>query len=313
MIVAITGGTGFVGTEVARAHLDRGDDVRVLSRHQSISVAGIRLVRGDLVHGDVPPSFLAGADVLYHCAGELRDEDRMHALHVEGTRRLLTLARGSVGRWVHLSSVGVYGPRRGGTITENTPEAPVGRYEVTKAQSDSLVREAHARGTVEAVIVRPSNIFGPTMRNRSLFHLIASIDRGVFFFIGPRGASANYIPVENVVDALLLSASAPSAAGCVFNLSAYTRMEAFVAAIASALGKAPPRLRIPRLPVRAVAAALSIVPGWPLSVSRVDALSTRTVYSTALIESQLGYRPRVSIHDALERTVAEWRREHSRL
>ena len=121
MVVAVTGGTGFVGAGVVRAHLSRGDDVRVLTRREAPpALAGARLVRGNLAHGEVPKEFLSGADVLYHCAGELRNEGGMYALHVEGTRRLLELASGAVGRWVQLSSVGVYGPRREGTITEDT-------------------------------------------------------------------------------------------------------------------------------------------------------------------------------------------------
>jgi nucleoside-diphosphate-sugar epimerase len=314
MVVAVTGGTGFVGAEVVRAHLSRGDDVRVLTRRGSApALAGARVVRGDLAHGDVPKEFLSGVHVLYHCAGELRDERGMHALHVEGTRRLLELASGSVGRWVQLSSVGVYGPRREGTITEDTPEAPVGTYERTKAESDALVRTANARGALDAVILRPSIIFGPGMPNQSLFALLSAVDRGLFVFVGPKGASANYVPVENVVEALLLCATLPAAAGDVFNLSAFTTMEDFIGTIARALGRRSPRLRLPRRPLRAAAAVFGVVPRWPLSASRVDALSNRAVYSTTHIESKLGYRPPVTVKDALTRTVARWRgRDHVR-
>jgi nucleoside-diphosphate-sugar epimerase len=308
MVVAVTGGTGFVGTGLVHAHLARGDEVRVLTRREAASShSGARLFRGDLADADIPTGFIAGADVLYHCAGELRDETRMQAVHVESTRRLLEQATGSVDRWVQLSSVGVYGPRREGTITEETSQAPVGTYERTKAESDTLVRAASRGGALDAVILRPSNIFGAGMPNQSLFALFDAVDRGLFFFVGPKGASANYIPVENVVDALLLCGTSRAAAGEVFNLSAFTVLEDFIGMIAAALGKVPPRLRLPRMPLRAAAAVLSFVPGWPLTVSRVDALSGRAVYSTEHIESKLGYRLRVSVPDALRLTVAQWR------
>lgn len=308
MIVAVTGGTGFVGAGVVRAHLERGDDVRVLTRREaSPACGGARLVRGDLSGGEIPREFLRGADVLYHCAGELRDEGAMQAVHVDGTHRLLERASGSIGRWVQLSSVGVYGPRRDGTITEDTPEAPVGPYERTKAESDALVRAAGARGALDAVILRPSIVFGPEMPNQSLFALLSAVDRGLFVFVGGKGASANYVPVENVVAALVLCGTAPAAAAGVFNLSAFTAMEDFIGVIAGALGRKPPRLRLPRRPLRAAARVLGAVPRWPLSTSRVDALSNRAVYSTARIESTLGYRPLVTVEDALVRTVARWR------
>jgi nucleoside-diphosphate-sugar epimerase len=308
MIVAVTGGTGFIGSAVVRAHLARGDQVRILTRRAGVHPwPGVRYVNGDLARGDVPSGFAEGADVLYHCAGELRDESRMRALHVEGTRRLLARARGRIGRWVQLSSVGVYGPHRDGIVTERTPAAPVGVYEITKAESDDLVRSAMP----DAVVVRPSIVFGPDMPSSSLFALISMIDRGLFFFIGPRGASANYVPIEHVVDALLLCGASRAAAGDVFNVSACRPLETFVGAIAEALGARRPRLRLPRAAVRLAASALDGMPGWPLSTARVDVLSRRVTYSTRHIESTLGYRPSTTLEDALRRIVAQWRLEHA--
>jgi hypothetical protein len=90
-------------------------------------------------------------------------------------------------------------------------------------------------------------------------------------------------------------------------------MEDFIGMIAAALGKAPPRLRLPRVPLRAAAAVLGILPRWPLSVSRVGALSNRAVYSTTRIETRLDCRRRrrITVQDALERTVVQWRAEHT--
>jgi nucleoside-diphosphate-sugar epimerase len=313
VVVSVTGGTGFVGAGLVRAHLLRGDEVRVLTRRVAApTLAGACLVRGDLTTGRVPHDFLKNADILYHCAGEIRDQAQMHALHVDGTRVLLERAAGRVGRWVQLSSVGVYGPRRAGMVTEDTPEAPVGPYEETKALSDRIVTDAHRTGLVDVVVLRPSIVFGPGMPNRSLFALIAAVNRGVFFYVGPKDASANYIPVDNVVDALMLCGTSDAASGRVFNLSAWRKLEDFIETIAIALTKTPPRLRLPRRLVRSVASLMSALPQWPLTVSRVDSLSTRVVYSTARIESQLGYRPRVTVEDELHRTVGYWQQERGR-
>lgn len=308
MIVAVTGGTGFVGGRVVTHHLAAGDHVRILTRRPAAHVpAGVHGITGDLATGDIPATFLHNADILYHCAGELRDPSRMHAVHVDGTRALIERARGGIGRWVQLSSVGVYGPRRSGIVTEQSAEAPVGPYETTKAMSDRLVRRAGEDGAMPTVLLRPSNIFGAGMPNQSLVGLIRAVDRGMFFFVGPKGASANYIPVDNVVDALVLCATSPAAPGGVFNVSMFTTMEDFVAVIADALGKQAPRRRVPRTPLRAAAAVLEVLPGWPLSVSRVDALSSRARYATDTIEKTLGYHPRVTVSAALRQLVTAWR------
>lgn len=181
---------------------------------------------------------------------------------------------------------------------------PANDYEMSKAAGDDAVQEVAAGGDFTLTILRPSIVFGRGMSNRSLFQLAAMIRRGLFFFLGPPGASANYVPVENVVDAMLLCAMHPAAVGRTYNLSDWMTMEDFVAAIALASGVPTPRLRLPRAPVRSLAAVTGLIPGSPLSVARVDALTSRCSYPSRRIEMDLGYRHRVGIADALRNLLA---------
>src|SRR5260370_13194421 len=122
MIAAVTGGTGFVGTALINRLLRAGtfSEIRVLTRRGRVQ-PGARVFRGDLLT-DPLHAFVEGADVVFHCAGELRREEAMRALHVDGTRRLVEAARGRVPRWVQLSSVGAYGRAvRDGLIDETSP------------------------------------------------------------------------------------------------------------------------------------------------------------------------------------------------
>lgn len=284
MIAAVTGGTGFIGSALVAA-LRRGgfSEVRVLSRRSG----------GDLLKDDLHP-FVDGADVLFHCAGELRREEAMRALHVEGTRRLVEAARGRIGRWVQLSSVGAYGlAQRAGTVDERSPLAPQGEYETTKVESDTLVERAFP-----CVTLRPSIVFGPGMPNRSLHHLVGMVQRGLFFFVG-QGAIATYVYVDDVADALLACATHPRAAGA-YVLSDDRPMEAFIAAIGGT--RRPPT--VPEWAARGVATLGGWLPGFPLTSSRVDALSRRVRYSPARIQHELGYSFNVSIEEGLRRFVA---------
>jgi len=312
MIVAVTGGTGFIGRKLVLRHLARRDNVRVLSR-RAPSEAGlpdaVDIHRGDLA-GKIEnlQSFVGGVDVLYHCAGELRDSSCMHAIHVAGTQKLVDAAAGQVGHWVQLSSVGAYGPISWGVITEATPENPFGAYEVTKTESDRLVSAAAASGAFSCTILRPANVFGPSMPNRSLFSMVAMIERGLFFFIGKPGASANYIHVDNVVEGLVLCGSKPAAKGRVYNLSDFLTIEEFVTVIANALGKAPPSMRLPEAPMRFATRLVGKLPGFPLSESRINALVNRSVYSIMRIQHELGYMHPVSMEKCLRQFVTEWKR-----
>lgn len=303
MIVAITGGTGFIGRKLVQHHLAQGDEVRVLSRREG-GETGVRWHRGDLSSAADLQAFVVGADVLYHCAGEIRDKTRMRTVHAVGTQRLVDAATGRIGRWVQLSSVGAYGKQREGVVTELTELSPCGEYEVTKVASDALVSSAAQGGAFEYAILRPSNVYGADMSNQSLFGLIEMIRRGWFFYIGKPGASSNYIHVDNVVMALLLCASKPEANGQVYNLSDHRTIEQFIATITALLGKPEPSLRLPEWPIRLLAKLLGGVSRFPLTEARVDALTVRSIYSTEKIEHELGYRHIVSVEAGLHELVS---------
>jgi nucleoside-diphosphate-sugar epimerase len=305
MKVAITGGTGFIGRPLVLRHVAAGDTVRVLSSrptNQNGFPDIVKLYSGDLVSaGDAACifPFVEGTDVLYHCAGEITHASRMRLLHVDGTHKLVEAASGRIGHWVQLSSVGVYGSHRCGVVTEETPLRPTGVYETSKAESDQIVQQAAEHGAFSCTVLRPSIVFGPGMRNRSLRQMIGMIDRGLFFFIGPKGASANYIFLDNVIEALVRCGRMAAAKGRVYNLSDQRAIEEIVALIAEALGKSRPNLRVPEGLARFAAATLGKLPGFPLTESRVDALTNRVVYPATKMEWEIGYAHAVTMEGAL--------------
>ncbi|MEP7154198.1 MAG: NAD-dependent epimerase/dehydratase family protein [Betaproteobacteria bacterium] len=327
MIVAVTGGTGFIGKRLLAHHVNRGDTVRVLSRGQpTASAPGIRTFTGDLALPSVSlREFVEGADIVYHCAAELRDEKKMHDTNLRGTENLLAAAQGNVGRWVQLSSTGVYGRRaRNGQdtqtsfeVTEETTVHPENAYEISKEAADRQVVDFAGRHNLSCVIVRPSNVYGTDMSNQSLFQLIRMIDRGMFFFIGSKGnakdAVANYVHVDNVVDALAHcgTANLPGNAKA-YIVSDFRRLRDFVGIISGALEKAPPRVTVPESLARLAALLGGIVPGFPLTASRIDALTDPTIYRTGRIETELGFKNRTSMENGIAELVHQWRTGLSR-
>ena len=159
---------------------------------------------------------------------------------------------------------------------------------------------------VPAVVLRPSIVFGADMPNDSLRAMSRMIRKGLFFFIGPPGASANYVHVDGVVDALARCATAPAADGRVYNLSDWTTMEDFVGAMAGQMGVRPPRLRLPGPVARAAGRLGDVLPGFPLTSGRVGALTSRARYATDRIERELGYAHPAPLPDAVRAVVATW-------
>lgn len=313
MTAAITGGTGFIGKKLVARLVEQGHTVRLLTRNSALSENSslLEMYQCDLLKAGVNElsAMLDGVDVLYHCAGQLKDVLAMRALHVDATHRLAEAASRRVGHWVQLSSVGVYGPVQEGTVTEDSVLNPVGEYEITKKESDRIVVDAANKGGFSYSILRPSNVFGAEMSNQSLFGMVDMINRGLFFHIGKPGASANYIHVDNVVEGLIRCGTMPAAQGSTYNLSDHCTMEKFVAIIARSLGKNVPHMRLPEAPVRLLARWAGMLPGFPLTEARVDALTSRTVYPSARIEHELGYQHLVTMEEGLLELLAAWKQK----
>ncbi len=313
MNVAITGASGYVGSLLVETHAKRGDSVRALTRSTTPAVAGdVRVFHADITRARaIPRAFYEGADVLYHCAAEIEDETLMQAVNVDGTRNLLAAARGSVGHWVQVSSVAVYGDRCSGEIIEETAVAPADIYASTRSEADAAVVEA-STAAFSYSILRPSAVVGPRMRNRSIHAWLSAIDRGLFFFIGEPGAKVNYVHEDNVVDALVLCATRAEAKGRTYNLSQDLDVEATVAALARAIGRATPRARLPRALAWLAATAGAAIRGFPLTPARVDALTRRVTYPSARIEHELGYRHRAPLEEALTEIARLWAKSRDR-
>jgi nucleoside-diphosphate-sugar epimerase len=141
------------------------------------------------------------------------------------------------------------------------------------------------------------------MPNQSIVQMIRTIERRVFFFIGNAGASANYVHVADVVAALVRCATSPAAHGRIYNLSDWCTVEEFAGAIADALGRARPRMRLPEKPVRRAVQFVGRVAPLPLTESRIDALVTRGRYSIERIQRELGFALQVPIAAGLAQMV----------
>ncbi|MDN3587278.1 NAD-dependent epimerase/dehydratase family protein [Pedobacter aquatilis] len=311
MIIAITGATGFIGRILVDNCLALGHEVRVLTRKFNHGFSTkVLIFNSDLL--DAPEKlapFLSNVDVLYHCAAEIRNEELMRKVNVEGTANLIEAAKGKVKHWVQLSSTGVYGPVFRGVIDENSQLKPANAYEVSKVESDLLVLAASEKQIFTISIVRPSNVFGPTMINRSLFQLIKTIEKGQFFFIGPKGANANYVHVTNVIDVLLKAGTHPNAIGSTYNISDYLPLDKFVDIIACQLKVKAPKLRIPLFIMNFIGLIGDYIPKSPIKSSRVNALTNRVTYTNQKVETQLGYRTITSVEEGIVELVRAFRKQ----
>jgi len=179
MKVLITGGAGFIGSHFVRDRLTRypTDDVVTLDL---LTYAGVRATVEELtdhprhrfVHGDIcdPEAVrlaMRGCELVVHFAAETHvDRSITNAApflrtNIEGTHTLLHVAHELGARFVHISTDEVYGPILEGAHTDASPLNPRSPYAASKAAADLLVRAHQETYGLQAVVVRPTNVFGP--------------------------------------------------------------------------------------------------------------------------------------------------------
>lgn len=311
MQVAITGATGYVGRYLVELHRRRGDRIRILKRPATPKVSAwhdIEVIDGDLsLDTKLLVDFSSDVDVLYHCAAEIWDERTMAVTNVEGTRALVNAATGRIKHWVQLSSAAVYGHVRHGVVSEDSAYVPDTIYGKTKLESDLIVRSAATSGAFTCSVLRPTAIFDALMQEGPLLQVVSLIDRGLFFFIGPTGATMNFVHVDNVVRALLLCATHPAAVGRDYIISDQLTVEQLAAIVAEETGRGEPRLRLPLAPIQLLARIASMLPFSPLTAARVNALSSRSIYSVQRIMQELDYKPIRTFESGLRDLVRAWK------
>ena len=287
MVIAITGGSGFIGKELAKYYIQQGDRVRLLSRSPPSKSINAQHFLGDLTDQDIDLSdFVKDVDILYHCAGEINNKNLMQEVHVKGTQRLIDAAQGKIARWVQLSSVGAYGACRDGVITENSKEQPFGVYEQTKTESDNIVKNSG----IQYVILRPSNVFGLAMSNQSLFQLIKIVKKNLFFYIGRPGAFVNYVHVNDVVKSLILCGINNNALGNTFIISQTIKIEQMIGSFRYGTKFTRDPFRLPEWLVRKFLNFLNFLNiSLPLTISRVDAITGHCRYDTTKLINILGF------------------------
>jgi UDP-glucose 4-epimerase len=306
-IALVTGGAGFIGSHLVEGLIARGHRVRVLDDLSSGKDENLHGVRGriDFIKGSVTDPELvrgavAGTEWVFHLAAlpsvqrSIEAPLATHEACGTGTLNVLHAAvRAGVRRVVYAASSSAYGGLRGELRTEDDPVHPLSPYAAAKLAGEFYCQAFGASYGLEAVRLRFFNIFGPRQRGDSSYSgvvalFIAALLAGRSPHVyGDGEQSRDFTYVGNAVQALLLAAQTPTAAGNVYNvgcgvstsvLDLYQRLQRIVGC-ARPPSYAPART------------------GDPLR-SRADITRARR---------ELGYEPLFSLDEGLQRTVASLR------
>ncbi|HEY6017267.1 MAG TPA: NAD-dependent epimerase/dehydratase family protein, partial [Gaiellaceae bacterium] len=237
--VLVTGGAGFIGSNLVRALLERGDEVRVLDNFATGSRSNLDGLDVDLVEGELRSyervhNAVRGTEVVFHLGAlgsvprSVQDPLTTNAVNVDGTLNVLLAARDEgVRRVVYASSSSVYGSSASLPADEGMPVDPISPYGVAKLAAERYcVSFSRVYHSFETVVLRYFNVFGPRQNPLSQYAaavplFLTAVDAGEAVTIfGDGEQSRDFTYVENVVDANLRAAEAAGASGRIFNVAA---------------------------------------------------------------------------------------------
>ena len=265
MRVFLTGGTGFIGGEVARRLRDRGDEVvalvRTPAKATALSDLGCELVRGDLSDDAAIREGIEGCDAVVHSAAvyavgvPASARPAVTDANVGGTQRVLTAALdASVSKAVYVSTVAVFGNTQGQVADERWSRVTEGftsAYEQTKVEAHAIATGLAAKG-LPLVTVQPGVVYGPgdTSEVGGLFDRLLAGKLPLLPF-----PAMGITPVhrDDVVTGILLALDKGKAGESYVLAGEATTMGEVVGRLAAVSGKKPPRGAAPTWLLKAMA------------------------------------------------------------
>jgi len=301
--VLVTGGAGFIGSNLVRALLERGDEVRVLDNFSTGNRGNLDGLDVDVVEGELRSyervhNAVRGVELVFHLGAlgsvprSVQDPLTSGAVNVEGTLNVLLAARDEgVRRVVYSSSSSVYGEQSKLPVAEHLAPDPISPYGVAKLAAERYcVSFSRVYESFETVVVRYFNVFGPRQSPHSqyaamipLFITAIAAGRPIEIF-GDGDQRRDFTYVDNVVDGTLRAGDAAGASGRIFNVAASA--PASVNEVAALIG-------------RILGAEVSTEHGPPrpgdIRDSWADVRAAREV---------LGWEPAIDLEEGLRRTIA---------
>jgi nucleoside-diphosphate-sugar epimerase len=320
MHVCVTGGTGFVGRALVRRLLANGAQVRVLARPSpradALEAEGAEVVRGDMNDASAIDRAVERAEIVYHTAAMVEgpgNREKFFDANVRATDSVLHASlRAKPRRIVYLSSIAVYGPASPDErIDEDTPldDLPGERdfYAWSKIEADKLATRFAKNSAVPLTILRPGVIFGSgrPLPTALLGARIGKLD----IVFGRRNQPFPLTYIENLIDAMELAAREPENDSRQYividdeklTLGQYHAARTKLTRTHTAFWAAQP----------VVVAATITRPALRLVPADTGAFSRRQIvrasqdrhYSARRIREELGWTPRVSLQEAIGRTL----------
>src|SRR5271167_225068 len=233
----VTGGAGFIGSNIVDELLKRGHEVRVLDDLSSGKASNLELVanrvqfvQGSITNLETVSQACEGVDYVLHLAARtsvprsVKDPIESNRVNIDGTLNVLVAARDAkVRRFVYAASSAAYGETPELPKVESMQPAPISPYGVTKYVGELYAQVFGRAYGLENACVRYFNVFGPRQDPTSQYSgvlsrfMLAILEGQSPVIYGDGEQTRDFTYIDNIVDATLRACEAPGASGLVFN------------------------------------------------------------------------------------------------
>jgi nucleoside-diphosphate-sugar epimerase len=324
-VVLVTGATGYIGSHLVRQLLREGAQVRALVRNpvkaSALEKLGAEIHTADFSRPVSLPDVVNGCRVVFHAAGavnEFRPYSYYRAVNVEGTRALAkAAAEARVERFIHTSSVVVYGAHAGKDVNESSPYRKSGfPYADTKLEGEKVVRRMVEERGLPAVIVQPSEVYGPEDPSW-IIRPLGMINKGKMVLVSRGSGLIQPIYIDDVVRGILRAAGKGiiGQSYIICGSEAVTLRE-FFDYHRRILGKA----QLPSVPAW-LALTLATLAEWASRILRTPPIFTRqearlttmhAAFDGGKARRELGFEPQVTLPEGMRRVEEWWRSNPSK-
>ena len=322
MRVLVTGATGFIGSNLVNRLIDQGYEVSVLvrSKRNKILSHKVTQIRGDLTISSSLKKIAKNKDIIFHLAAGLPhhhlSDEQYWAVNVKGLVNLLENCVGeNIKRFVHISTVGIYGPTSQKGVNESSKLKLTDTYSITKFKAEETARRFLKEKGLPITIIRPTIGYGPGDTRPGFISLFKLIKKKLFIPIGSGKNFFHTIYVDNLVDALILAATKKEAIGEDFIIGdePCPTMGQIIREIALVQNTSIPPFYIPDNVARFLGKFFDLsgalgLPA-PLNSRRVKFMIENKRFSIDKAKKILGYKPKVSLKEGIGRTY-RWYRDN---
>ena len=318
--ILVTGAGGFIGYNLCKYLADKGHRVIGVDLHYPEQLSKEHRARfqpqvGDFRDSERMKEWLSGVDVIFHLASlHLQisaDQENYWNINVHSLRPLLDLSiQSGARRFIHVSSVGVYGNLKQLPANEETTCKPQSIYGVTKLAGEAEVRKFSKETGFPVVIIRPAWVYGPYCP-RTL-KIYKALRKGRFVMIGNGKNLRHPLYISDMVEAFQLVMEDNAAVGESFIIAGKEAITTnqLVENFSKVMEFSPPNIRIPHWFGTAMAWGIEWVFGLvriepPMSRRTLEFFDTNNAFDITKARKLLGFEPKFSFEDGLQDCL-EW-------